>query len=86
MTATLPVFAAALFENLVEFAPDAMLVVNAAGKIILANRTAEALFGLNRDELLGAPIEQLIPNDCGSCTPAIGLSTPKTPVHAKWAR
>jgi len=85
MTATLPVSPAALFENLVEFAPDAMLVVNAAGKIILANRTAEALFGLNRDELLGAPIEQLIPDDCGLHT-RHRLSTPKTPVHAKWAR
>jgi two-component system CheB/CheR fusion protein len=52
---------ASLVENLVEFAPDALFVVDAAGRIVLANRTAETLFGYGRDELLNAAIEQLIP-------------------------
>ena len=52
---------ASLVENLVEFAPDALLVVDSAGRIVLANRTAETLFGYGRDELLNTEIEQLIP-------------------------
>lgn len=50
-----------LLENLVESAPDALLLVDAAGEIVLVNHTAEALFGFARHELLGAPIERLIP-------------------------
>ncbi len=51
----------AFFENLVEFAPDALLVVNATGVIVHANRTAEALFAFGDGELAGQPIERLIP-------------------------
>lgn len=51
----------ALYENLVEFSPDALLVVDATGRIRLTNRSAESLFGYTRLELLGAPVEQLIP-------------------------
>lgn len=61
MDAKQPPSATALFENLVEFAPDALLVVDRAGKIILANRTAGSLFGFDRDELVGTPIERLVP-------------------------
>jgi PAS domain S-box-containing protein len=50
-----------LFENLVESAPDALLVVDASGCMVLANRTAETMFGFSRNELLGMPIERLVP-------------------------
>lgn len=50
-----------LHENLVEFSPDALLVVDSAGTILLTNSTADAMFGFARDELLGATIERLIP-------------------------
>ncbi|HWB70184.1 MAG TPA: ATP-binding protein, partial [Solirubrobacterales bacterium] len=49
------------FEQLLEAAPDAMLGVNPAGKLIFANAQAEALFGYGRSELLGEAIEKLIP-------------------------
>ena len=51
----------ALAEKLLEFAPDAIVVTNAAGLIIEANPQAEKLFGYTRAELLGLPVETLIP-------------------------
>jgi two-component system cell cycle sensor histidine kinase/response regulator CckA len=49
------------FEDLLEFAPDAIVGVRRDGVIALANRQAEALFGYTRDELLGQPVEMLVP-------------------------
>ncbi|HLZ68780.1 MAG TPA: PAS domain S-box protein [Dehalococcoidia bacterium] len=51
----------ARFRNLLEAAPDAIVIVDAAGKIAIVNQQAEALFGYRRDELHGRPIELLIP-------------------------
>jgi two-component system cell cycle sensor histidine kinase/response regulator CckA len=49
------------FEQLLELAPDAIVGVGADGRIVLANAQSEALFGYPRDELLGALVEQLVP-------------------------
>jgi PAS domain S-box-containing protein len=49
------------FRGLMEAAPDAMVVVNQTGEIVLLNVRAEEQFGYRRDELLGKPIEILIP-------------------------
>jgi diguanylate cyclase (GGDEF)-like protein/PAS domain S-box-containing protein len=49
------------YQDLVESAPDAILVVNRSGSIDLVNRQAEALFGYAREELLGQPVELLVP-------------------------
>lgn len=51
----------AKFKELLEAAPDAMVLVDAGGKIDLVNSQAEALFGYTREELLGQPLEILIP-------------------------
>lgn len=49
------------FRELLNAAPDAILEVDAEGRIILLNDTAEQLFGYTRQELLGQPVEILIP-------------------------
>ena len=49
------------FRGLLESAPDAMVVVNKRGRIAFINRQAERLFGYQRDELIGQPVEQLMP-------------------------
>ena len=51
----------AKFRGLVNAAPDAILLVNKAGRIVLANEEAERLFGYAQQELLGAPVEMLVP-------------------------
>ena len=49
------------FRELLEAAPDAIMQVDAGGRIILLNRVTEDMFGYSRDELLGQPVEVLIP-------------------------
>ena len=49
------------FRLIVEAAPSAMIAVSADGKINLVNAKAEELFGYQPDELLGRPVEMLVP-------------------------
>ena len=49
------------FRLVVEAAPSAMIMVNTEGRITLANTQAEAVFGYAREELIGHPIEMLVP-------------------------
>jgi PAS domain S-box-containing protein len=51
----------AKYRGLLEAAPDAMVVVNVAGEIVLLNVQAEKQFGYARDELLGQPVKNIIP-------------------------
>jgi PAS domain S-box-containing protein len=51
----------ARYRGLLEAAPDAMVVVNAGGNIVLLNVQAEGQFGYPRDELLGQPVKNIIP-------------------------
>jgi PAS domain S-box-containing protein len=51
----------ARFRGLVESGPQAMIMVDNRGRIALLNVSAEALFGYGREELLGRPIETLVP-------------------------
>jgi len=44
-----------------DISPDALVIVNAAGTIMIANGQAESVFGYPREELLGQPLEMLLP-------------------------
>ena len=48
-------------RDVLEAAPDALVLVNGAGNIALANEPAEQLFGYSRGELLGQAVEILLP-------------------------
>ncbi len=49
------------YRGLLEAAPDAMVVVNRGGEIVLLNARAENEFGYRRDELLGQQVKTIIP-------------------------
>jgi len=49
------------FRDLLDSAPDAMVIVNTDGRIVVVNSQTEILFGYGRHELLGQPVEMLIP-------------------------
>jgi PAS domain S-box-containing protein len=51
----------ARYRGLLEAAPDAMVVVNGAGGIVLLNLQAEKQFGYHRDELVGQQVKNIIP-------------------------
>lgn len=47
--------------DLLDLAPDALLMVNESGRIVMLNRQVEALFGYSAAELMDQPVEQLLP-------------------------
>src|ERR1700752_1978129 len=51
----------AVYRTLVDSAPDGIVIVGQEGRIVVVNSQTEKLFGYERAELLGQPIEILVP-------------------------
>jgi PAS domain S-box-containing protein len=65
------------YRGLLEAAPDAMVVVDQNGRIILLNVQAEKQFGYNRNELIGQQVTNIIPVGFAERLVADGLRTPE---------
>jgi PAS domain S-box-containing protein len=61
------------YRGLLEAAPDAMVVVNQSGGIVLLNKQTEKQFGYRRDELLGQNVTSIIPQGFAERLIADGL-------------
>jgi PAS domain S-box-containing protein len=66
----------ARYRGLLEAAPDAMVVVNQDGEIVLLNIRAEEQFGYSRDELLGQKVKTIIPEGFAERLISDGLRSP----------
>jgi PAS domain S-box-containing protein len=62
------------FRMVVESAPSAAVVVNTDGKIVLVNAQCERLFSYRRNDLVGQPAEQLVPERFRTKCPSHGVS------------
>ena len=49
------------FRNLLESAPDAMIIINGHGEMVLVNGQALRMFGYEREEMIGQAVETLLP-------------------------
>jgi PAS domain S-box-containing protein len=61
---------ASQLEGVLDAAPDAMVVTDQLGRILLVNAQVEKLFGYPREELLGPPVEALMPKRFRAAHPA----------------
>jgi len=59
-----------LFRMAVEAAPNAMVMIDPRGAIAMVNAQTERVFGYDRSEMLGQPIEMLLPARFGKSHPA----------------
>jgi two-component system, LuxR family, sensor kinase FixL len=64
----------AKLRTVIESVPNGIIMVDEAGKIILCNTEAERMFGYERDELLGIPVETLVPSQVRSKHPTYRAS------------
>lgn len=69
-----------IFQEVFECSPVATLVVQASGEIVLVNRQAEALFQYARKDLIGKPVEILVPEDVRARHPELVRTYAKAPL------
>lgn len=56
----------ARFRMIFNAAPDAIFLLDASGNIVMANSTAEKMLGYRHDEMVGQPVEMLVPDNLRS--------------------
>ena len=71
----------ARLKGFLDAAPDAMIIANTEGKIILANLQTENLFGYSQNELLQMEVEQLMPEHMRQIHPAHRAEFTKNPTY-----
>ncbi len=69
------------FRELLEAAPDAIIEVDAEGKIVPLNAAAEPISGYSREELLGKTVDQLVPRELRAAHVKHRLAYSKCPVR-----
>ena len=62
-SSVLTTFGDRLSWSVLDAAPDGVIIVDAAGAIVFANDQMAALIGTSADNLLGRPVEELLPDD-----------------------
>ena len=84
-TSTLPSVPMELLSSaFLEVAPDAIVVTDAAGHILLVNHQTEALFGSARADLLGQTVELLLPERLHARHQRIAPPMWPTRIRARW--
>jgi PAS domain S-box-containing protein len=73
------------FRGVLELAPDGLMVVDEDGTIRLANAQCDAIFGYPRGELIGQPVETLVPPDVRARHPALRASFHNSPAVREMA-
>ena len=73
------------FRSVVESAPTGFVAINREGVIELVNAQFENLFGYRRDELLGQPVEMLVPRRFRDNHPSHRMGFFADPPPVKWA-
>ncbi len=68
------------FQELLEFAPDAIILANQEGRIVLVNSQTEKLFGYRRDEILGQSAEILTPGSAQQLSESVSIIRQDSPL------
>jgi formate hydrogenlyase transcriptional activator len=79
-----PIDSSELFQPAMEASPTAILIADAEGAIVLVNHELERQFGYTQEELIGQPVDLLLPESLPSIPPAEG-STPGDAVDQRAA-
>ena len=72
------------FRLAVESAPNAMVMIDRTGRIVLVNAQTEKVFGYGRGELLGQSVELLVPEQFQARTRITAPASSPTPRRGPW--